>query len=79
MKSPKVLVALIAISFLAATSSFAGDKDAPVSKQAGCCAKAEAKGETCGHSCCVAAAKEGKNCETCKGSGKIEKKPEKKS
>src|SRR4051812_26715494 len=65
MKSPKSIIALIALSLLAAGASFAADakKEAAVSKQAGCCAKAEAKGEKCTHECCVAAAKEGKNCE----------------
>jgi len=78
MKSPKSIVALIVLSLLATSISFAGEekKDAPASQPAGCCAKADAKGEKCGHECCAAAAKDGNNCEKCKGSGKIEKKPE---
>lgn len=65
-------------SLLATGIAFAGDenKTAPASKSAGCCAKAEAKGEKCGHGCCAEAAKDGNNCEKCKGSGKIEKKEE---
>lgn len=78
MKSPKSLVALLVLAFLAAGVSFAdeGKKDATESKQAGCCAKAAAAGKTCDHECCVEAAKAGKNCEKCHGSGKIEKKDE---
>lgn len=79
MKSPKSIVALIVLSLFATGISFAEEakKEAPVSKQAGCCARAEKDGKTCTHECCAAAAKDGKNCETCKGSGKIEKKAEK--
>jgi hypothetical protein len=78
MKSPKSIVALIVLSLLATGVSFAGDdkKDAPASKPAGCCAKAEKDGKACTHECCAAAAKDGNNCEKCKGSGKIEKKEE---
>ncbi len=78
MKSPKSIVALVVLSLLAAGVTFAADekKDAPASKQAGCCAKAEAAGEKCTHACCIEAAKAGNNCEKCKGSGKIEKKEE---
>ena len=78
MKSPKALVALIVLSVFAAGVTFAAEekKEAPVSKQAGCCAKAEKDGKTCTHECCIAAAKDGNNCEKCKGSGKIEKKEE---
>lgn len=76
MKSPKSIVALIALSLLTAGFAFAaGEKnEAPASKPAGCCAKAEKAGEKCGHGCCTEAAKDGNNCEKCKGSGKIEKK-----
>ena len=76
MKSLKILVVL---SLLAAGVSFAATEEkpaAPVSKQPGCCAKAEAAGEKCTHACCIEAAKAGNNCEKCKGSGKIEKKEE---
>ena len=77
MKSRKFLITLAAVSLFALGAMFAADvkKDAPASKQAGCCAKAEAAGEKCAHSCCIEAAKAGNNCEKCKGSGKIEKKP----
>lgn len=78
MKSSKSLIALIVLSFLATSVSFAEDakKETPASKPAGCCAKAEKAGEKCGHGCCAEAAKDGNNCEKCKGSGKIEKKEE---
>ena len=77
MKSNKLLLTLAIVSLFAGGALFAAEeKKEAVSKQAGCCAKAEAKGEKCGHECCVAAAKDGNNCEKCKGSGKIEKKEE---
>lgn len=75
MKSPKSILALVVLALLSTGLAFAGD-DKKESKQAGCCAKAEAKGEKCGHGCCAEAAKDGNNCEKCKGSGKIEKKEE---
>jgi hypothetical protein len=74
MKIKNILAVLALASFVAGGSLFAAD--APVSKPAGCCAKAEAKGEKCSHECCAEAAKAGNNCEKCKGSGKIEKKEE---
>jgi hypothetical protein len=74
MKIRNILAVLALASFVAGGSLFAAD--APVSKQAGCCARAEAKGEKCTHECCVEAAKAGNNCEKCHGSGKIEKKAE---
>jgi len=76
MKSLKILVVL---SLLATGVSFAAAEEkpaAPASKQAGCCTKAEKAGEKCTHPCCGEAAKDGNNCEKCKGSGKIEKKEE---
>lgn len=78
MKSQKFLLPLAIVSIFAGSALFAADekKDAPVSKQAGCCAKAEKAGEKCGHGCCAEAAKADNNCEKCKGSGKIEKKEE---
>jgi hypothetical protein len=80
MKSSKLLLPLLIASCFAVAGLFAEEakKDAPLSKPAGCCAKSEANGEKCGHGCCVEAAKAGNNCEKCKGSGKIEKKPEEK-
>lgn len=66
MKTPRLLLSLIVVSLFATSYAFAD-----ASKQAGCCAKAEKKGETCSHECCVAAAKEGKNCAKCGGSGEI--------
>ena len=77
MKSPKSILALVVLTLLSTGLAFAGD-DKKESKAAGCCAKAEAKGEKCSHECCTAAAKDGNNCEKCKGSGKMEKKAEKK-
>jgi hypothetical protein len=80
MKTPKFLLPLIIASCFAVGALFAeGEKKEPQeSKPAGCCATAEGKGEKCSHGCCVEAAKAGNNCEKCKGSGKIEKKPEEK-
>jgi hypothetical protein len=75
MKSPKSILALVVLALLSTGLAFAGD-DKKESKAAGCCAKAEAKGEKCGHGCCAEAAKDGNNCGKCKGSGKIEKKEE---
>jgi len=74
MKNLRLVLALAVAAFVAAAVHAEEKKDAPVSKQAGCCAKAEAKGEKCTHECCVEAAKAGNNCEHCKGSGKIEPK-----
>jgi hypothetical protein len=78
MKSIKLLLSLAVLSLFAVGVSFAAEekKETPASKPAGCCAKSEAKGEKCGHECCVEAAKADNNCEKCKGSGKVEKKPE---
>jgi hypothetical protein len=76
MKIKNMLAVLALASFVAGGSLFAADEKAPASKPAGCCAKAEAKGEKCSHECCAEAAKAGNNCEKCKGSGKIEKKEE---
>ena len=78
MKSNKLILILAIVSCFAGGALFAAEekKEAPVSKQAGCCAKAEAAGKVCEHECCIAAAKAGNNCEKCKGSGKIEKKEE---
>lgn len=80
MKSKKFILPLVIVSCFAVGALFADEakKEAPASKPAGCCAKAEAKNEKCGHGCCVEAAKADNNCEKCKGSGKIEKKPEEK-
>ena len=50
---------------LAGTAAFAD--------QADCCKKATDAGKTCKHKCCVAAAKEGKECEKCGGKGDLKK------
>ena len=82
MKTLRLIVAFAVVGFAAAVLQADGEKkempakDMPA-KAAGCCAKAEAKGEKCGHGCCVEAAKAGNNCEKCNGSGKIEKKEKK--
>jgi hypothetical protein len=78
MKSLKPIIALVVLTLLTAGLAHAsGDKkEAPASKPAGCCAKAEKAGEKCGHGCCTEAAKDNSNCEKCNGSGKIEKKEE---
>ena len=78
MKSIKSIVALVVLSLFTAGLTYASSdkKEAPASKQAGCCAKSEKAGEKCGHGCCAVAAKDGNNCEKCNGSGKIEKKEE---
>lgn len=69
-KSSKSFLAIIALSLATAGFVFAA---ATESKVAGCCKKAQDAGKACDHPCCVAAAKDGNNCEKCKGSGKIEK------
>lgn len=80
MKTKKFLLPLIIAFCFAVGGLFADEskKATMESKPAGCCAKAEAKGEVCGHGCCVEAAKAGNNCEKCKGSGKKAKKAEEK-
>ena len=87
MKTLRLIVAFAVVGFAGAVlQADEAKKEMPAkageekkeSKPAGCCAKAAAKGETCGHGCCVEAAKAGNNCEKCNGSGKIEKKEEKK-
>lgn len=64
-------LAIASLAFASFAFAAAGKVE---NKTAGCCAKAEAAGNTCAHPCCVAAAKDGNNCTKCKGSGKIEKK-----
>jgi hypothetical protein len=77
MKS-KSLLALAVASLFALGAAFAaeGQKAAPASKPAACCAAAAKDGKACGHSCCVEAAKNGQNCSKCGGSGAVEKKAE---
>lgn len=59
------------ISLLALVLSLAGS--AAFADQADCCKKAVDAGKTCKHKCCVAAAREGKECEKCGGKGDIKK------
>ena len=72
MKSMKSLAIACALAICATLSLQAGP--------AGCCEKAKKAGKTCEHQCCIDAAKDGKNCTKCKGSGDIKdnKKDEKK-
>lgn len=69
MKALKfMIVSLCACSLVLASSALAD--------QAACCAKAakEAKegvDKACTHKCCIAAAKDGKECEKCGGKGEI--------
>lgn len=74
MKSLRLISAFAVVGFATAVLHAQASVEKKVSKAAPCCAKSEAKGEKCGHGCCVEAAKAGNNCEKCKGSGKIEKK-----
>ena len=75
MKFKNTLLAIVVASFVTAGISFAADakKDAAAeAKVANCCAKAAKDHKACGHECCVAANKAGKNCEKCGGSGALE-------
>ena len=72
MKFIKTLCALAFAVALMATPAFAEHK------QADCCKKAADGGKkACTHKCCVAAAKDGKECEKCGGSGELPKKEKK--
>ena len=73
MKLIKILSALAFAIVLMASPAFAEHK------QADCCKKAADDKKTCTHKCCVAAAKEGKECEKCGGSGELPKKEKKDS
>jgi len=72
MKSIRILSVLVIASFLSAALVRAEEAKSEGTK-AGCCVKAEKKGEKCGHECCEAAAKEGKNCEKCGGKNEPKK------
>jgi hypothetical protein len=72
MKLIKTLSALAFAIALMATPAFAAEH-----KQADCCKKAADDKKTCTHKCCVAAAKDGKECEKCGGSGELPKKDKK--
>ena len=76
MKSPKSIIALIAMSLATAGFVFAAEGKTE-NKPGKCCAAAAKDGKTCTHECCVAAAKEGNNCAKCGGSGKIQAKKKK--
>ena len=71
MKLIKTLSALAFAIVLMASPAFAEHK------QADCCKKATDDKKTCTHKCCVAAAKDGKECEKCGGSGELPKKEKK--
>ena len=66
MKLLKTLIAAAIACALVAGSALA--------EQGKCCKTASDKGETCSHKCCVASAKDGKECEKCGGKGEIKKK-----
>ena len=74
MKNLRFILALAVAAFAAAFIQAEDKKDEHPAKPAGCCARAEAKGEKCTHECCVESATHGDNCEKCKGHGKIEPK-----
>ena len=66
------ILSLVLFAFALATPAFAEHK------QADCCKKAADAGKkACTHKCCVAAAKDGKECEKCGGSGDLPKKEKK--
>lgn len=72
MKTIRILSVLAIASFL--TTAFVRAEEATKEgKKAGCCMKAEKKGEKCSHGCCEAPAKEGKNCEKCGGTNEAKK------
>jgi len=72
MKSIRILSVLVIASFLSAAFVRAEEANKEGTK-AGCCVKAEKKGEKCSHECCEAAAKDGKNCEKCGGKNEPKK------
>lgn len=72
MKSIRILSVLAVASFLTVAFVRADDTHKEGTK-AGCCLKAEKKGEKCGHECCEGAAKDGKNCEKCGGKNEAKK------
>ena len=64
---------------LALGYAFADAKDEDKKKvseggKAKCCMRAEKAGNMCTHECCVASAKDGKNCEACGGHNKAKDK-----
>lgn len=69
MKTLKLFAAFAAIALAVGGLNLnAAEEKAPDKKDAPCCARATAKGETCNHECCATAAKDGKACEKCGGS-----------
>jgi len=72
MKLTKTLSALFVGSLLTFAAFAATEAPkAPAGKVAGCCAKAAGEQKTCGHACCVEAAKANKNCEKCGGTNTV--------
>lgn len=72
MKSIRILCMLAIGSFLTAAFVRAEEANKEGTK-AGCCMKAEKKGEKCSHECCAGAAKDGQNCEKCGGKNEAKK------
>lgn len=77
MKTLRLSLALVAMSFAFAGLVRAEAEKTSPGAPAGCCKKAAAADKTCTHGCCTAASKDGKNCEKC--GGKNEAKAEKAS
>lgn len=67
-----LLFTLATGAFTFATATPKAEEAKPNAGKAACCIKAEANEGNCQHGCCVAAAKDGRNCEKC--GGKNEKK-----
>jgi hypothetical protein len=72
MKSLR-LIPLLALGLVLSYSVSRAEEAKPAGTEAKCCAKAEKNGEACKHECCVAAAKEHKNCEKCGGTNEAKK------
>ncbi|MDI1335090.1 MAG: hypothetical protein PSU94_02810 [Lacunisphaera sp.] len=78
MKNIRFLLALALASFVTAALVNAEEPKKeeakkPAGTEAKCCMKSEKNHEKCAHECCVAAAKEGKNCEKCGGTNEVKK------
>ena len=67
------LIPLLALVAAFGYSFSRAEEAKPAGTEAKCCAKAEKAGEACKHECCVAAAKEHKNCEKCGGTNEVKK------
>lgn len=74
MNTPKILILslLALLNPLVAAEAVSPESQPGAPIKPACCARAEAKGQTCKKTCCIAAADEGKACEKC-----LKKKPRK--